>query len=218
MRDLLFNPPTDHPYVVLKEQLTKRTSLSEQRKLQQLLTGKELGDRKPTQLLRRMKQLLGDRSGIDASFFGQLFLQRLPHNVRIVLASTPDSATLDELAEMADKIAEVAAPSVAAVHTPPATPLTAEVDSLRAEVSGLEKLMQQLSRPSRLFNHRSPHRSPRRSPTPPTSPTSAVFIASLVTTPGVVVPLAPGRETPRPVTSGDQCRRPRTPWSPFSCA
>ena len=65
VRDLLLHPPADDPYSVLKDQLTKRTSVSEQRRLQQLLTGEDLGDRKPTQLLRRMEQLLGDRPGID---------------------------------------------------------------------------------------------------------------------------------------------------------
>ncbi len=46
VRDLLLKPPNDNPYTALKEQLTKRTALSEQRRLQQLFTGEELGDRK----------------------------------------------------------------------------------------------------------------------------------------------------------------------------
>ncbi len=121
VRDLLFKPPNDNPYTALKEQLTKRTALSEQRRLQQLFTGEELGDRKPTQLLRRMQQLLGDRRGIDTSFLQELFLHRLPQSVRMVLASTPEGTDLSTLAEMADKIMEVAAPSgsVAALNTPP---------------------------------------------------------------------------------------------------
>ncbi len=65
---MILRPPSDDPYQALKEQLTKRTALSEQRRLQQLFTEEELGDRKPTQLLRRMQQLLGDRPGLDTSF------------------------------------------------------------------------------------------------------------------------------------------------------
>ena len=38
----------------------------------------------------------------DSSFLKEeLFLQRLPHNVKIVLASTPDTTSLEMLAEMA---------------------------------------------------------------------------------------------------------------------
>ena len=93
VRDLLLRPPLDHPYDVLKAELIKRTAASEQRKLQQLLGGEELGDRKPTQLLRRMQQLLGDKLGSadSTSFLRELFLQRLPSNVRIVLASADSS-------------------------------------------------------------------------------------------------------------------------------
>lgn len=171
VRDLLLRPPADNPYSALKEQLTKRTALSEQRKLQQLFTGEELGDRKPTQLLRRMQQLLGDRPGFDTSFLRELFLQRLPSNVRMVLASTPDGTTIENLAEMADRVIEVASSSVAAMTTPPsagATPppaFAAELEHLRSGVLRLEKLMNQLSR--NRSSSGSNRRSSRRPSTPP---------------------------------------------------
>ncbi len=69
VRDLLLRPPLNHPYDVLKAELIKRAAASEQKKLQQLIGGEEFGDRKPTQLLRRMQQLLGDRlSSADSHF------------------------------------------------------------------------------------------------------------------------------------------------------
>lgn len=172
VRDLLLKPPTDNAYNLLKEQLTKRTTASEQRKLQLLFHGEELGDRKPTQLLRRMQQLLGDRPGLtDTSFLQELFLQRLPHNVRMVLASTPDTTSLEKLAELADKIMEVATPPLAAIDAsvpdPPesATKLAKEVEGLRADISRLEKMFQKLSRSRSSSRH-----SSRRSPTPTKDP------------------------------------------------
>ena len=79
VHNLVLRPPEECPYDVLKEQLIHRTTASEQRSLQQLFTSEELGDRKPTQLLRRIQQLI--RPGIaDSSFLRGLFLQRLPPN------------------------------------------------------------------------------------------------------------------------------------------
>ena len=95
---LILKPPTEHQYDTLKEQLTKWTAASEQRRLQQLFNAEELGDRKPSQLLRHMQQLLGDKaSTTDGAFMRELFLQRLPANVHMVLASTPDTGNLEEL-------------------------------------------------------------------------------------------------------------------------
>jgi len=42
VRDLLIQPPADTPYDTLKAELIKRTAASEQRKLQQLISGEEL--------------------------------------------------------------------------------------------------------------------------------------------------------------------------------
>ena len=120
VRDLLFRPPDKAPYDSLKAKLIKHTAASEQRKLQELISGEELGDSKPTQLLHRMQQLLGDKLGTSAdanSFLRELFLQRLPPNVYTVVASADTSLDLSKLAGMADKVMEVVTATVASIST-----------------------------------------------------------------------------------------------------
>ncbi|KAM7298497.1 uncharacterized protein ISCGN_019092 [Ixodes scapularis] len=58
VRDMIIAPPPVTPYDALKDELVRRTGLSEQRRLQRLLTAEELEDKIPSQLLRRMKELL----------------------------------------------------------------------------------------------------------------------------------------------------------------
>ncbi|KAG0445199.1 hypothetical protein HPB47_018655, partial [Ixodes persulcatus] len=143
VRDLLLQPPAENAYDTLKAQLIRRTGASEQKRLQQLLTAEELGDRTPTQLLRRMEQLLGDKATIiDASLLRELFLQRLPKNVRMVIASAGD-IDLVRIAELADSIMEIstASPQVSTVH---AQSIPEEVRELRAEVSRLADMVAQM--------------------------------------------------------------------------
>ncbi|XP_075744138.1 uncharacterized protein LOC142802939 [Rhipicephalus microplus] len=108
---------------ILKEGLIRRTTESEQRRLQQLLTSEEFSDRTPTVLLRRMRHLIGDHSAaLDASIVRELFLQRLTNQVRIIL-----SVSLESLARMADKIMNIGAPSISAIERPWESTLSAPV-------------------------------------------------------------------------------------------
>ena len=132
VRDLLLQPPADTPYNILHAQLIKRTTASEQCHLRQLFTT-------PSQLLRRLQQLLGDAAGPnpDNTFLRELFLQRLPGHIRMVLASSGDMP-LEALATLADKVMEVASPSVSFVNV---VPLTSEVGQLRSEVAQLWEML-----------------------------------------------------------------------------
>ena len=117
VQDLLFDLLDEEPYEKLKEQLVARIADSECQKLRQLLTAEELGDRKPTQLLRKMHLLLGEKANIiDSSLLRELFSQRLPSNVQMILASA-DMMAIDKLAEMADRIMDVATPTISSVST-----------------------------------------------------------------------------------------------------
>ena len=125
VRDLILNVPTD-PYDTLKQQVIVRTVVPEQRRLQRLLQSVELGDLRPTQLLRRMQQLLGDAAATTGGpLLRELFLQRLPPNVRMVLASSGDAKSLDEIATLADRVLDAAPPSMASIV--PAPPSSEEV-------------------------------------------------------------------------------------------
>ena len=171
IRDLLMSPPTENQYDVLKRTLIKRTSASEQKRLHQLLISEELGDRKPSQLLRKMYQLLGDKT-LEEGFLRQLFVQRLPTNVQLILASTPDTVRLDDLALLADKIIEAASPSPSVAAIPPVPSRASDADKnfaiLQQQInhltSQLRALSEQLQGPSQpRFRGRSPFRSGPRS-------------------------------------------------------
>ena len=139
--DIILKPSDANPHDELKTVMIKRTTESEQRRLLQLFSSEELEDRKPSQLLRRLQQLLRDEV-IDASFLHELFLQRLPPNVRMVLVSTPKTTTIDEITTLADHIMDILAPSISTVA---ATPLSIDVDHLRAEIASLRELVSSLS-------------------------------------------------------------------------
>ena len=163
VRDLLLNPPTTQPYDQLKSALIQRTSASEQKRLHQLLISEELGDRKPSQLLRCMHQLLGDNS-LEDRILRQLFLQRLPTNVQLILASTSDTVSTDDLALLADKILAVAPPQpfIAAVHSDSPT-TTTQIQDLRGQI---DTLTTQLHTVINQLQAQPRSRSRGRSPTP----------------------------------------------------
>ena len=98
----------------MKEQLTRRAAASEQRRLQQLFSAEErLGDRTPSHACSNFLETVNNT---DGAFRRDLFLQRLPSNVR--------------LAQLAHKIMEVATPAcaVSSVNT------DTEFGQLRQEV------------------------------------------------------------------------------------
>ncbi|KAK8373724.1 hypothetical protein O3P69_007839, partial [Scylla paramamosain] len=74
------------------------------RRLQELLSQEELGGEKPTDLLRRMKKLLGDKyPSFDKELFLQLFYQRLPPDTQRCLFTVKNKLSVDELATLADE-------------------------------------------------------------------------------------------------------------------
>ncbi|XP_046972350.1 uncharacterized protein LOC124539072 [Vanessa cardui] len=119
--DILFNVPKEQQYQAIKERLISVYEESDSRQFQKLLAEMELGDQKPTQLLRRMRHLARDK--VSDSTLRMMWTKLLPAHVRSVLAVSEtfsSKTTLEELALLADKMMEQTQ-EVAAVSTQPST-------------------------------------------------------------------------------------------------
>ncbi|KAG0435421.1 hypothetical protein HPB47_018499 [Ixodes persulcatus] len=104
-------------------------------------------DRRPTQFLRHLQHLLGDKAAsIDAAILRELFLQRLPASVRVGLV-VAHRLPLVELAELADRIMEFSGPTIGATQQSP--DLVSDIAELRREVQNLTTIVSELRRESR---------------------------------------------------------------------
>lgn len=116
----IFSPPPTQP--LRTTCCGKPLPATERERLRQLLAAEELGDRRPSQLLRHMYGLLGARlPTFDKSLLKELFLSRLPPQTRMVLAALPESS-IDALADVADRVIEVSRATVAHIPAPAPSP------------------------------------------------------------------------------------------------
>lgn len=102
--DIIISPPATNKYGAIKERLLAVYEESEERQFQKLVSEIELGDQRPSQLLRRMRELARN-SQVAEKTLHSLWMSRLPDHVRAVLMVSQDQK-LDNLAAIADKILE----------------------------------------------------------------------------------------------------------------
>lgn len=161
VRDLLLKPDPTDPYTQLKTELISRSGESSTQEIRQLLSGEELGNRKPSELLRNMKRRAESLSVPDKLML-ELFLQRLPTSVQSILASVSD-LTLDKAADISDRILEVTAVPVQSFAVSQAITPSSE-ERILSEIEKLNKRIDklQVSRgrsPFRNFRNKSRERS-----------------------------------------------------------
>nr|VZI02723.1 unnamed protein product [Spirometra erinaceieuropaei] len=142
VQSLLANPPADAPYSALKAEILRLNSVSDRQRYHQLIKEESLGDRKPSELLRRMRCLLGDMQ-VDDKFVKEMFLERLPTDVQTILASGSQDLAVSQLAEMADRMIEVQrfqSPSVAQISSSSSVNehLLKQVSAMADEVASLK--------------------------------------------------------------------------------
>lgn len=104
IRDIILNMPEENAYDFLKEQVIKRMTKSETLKIKEFLKGEELGDRNPSQFLRHLKSLAGNK--VDDQVVRTIWAQGLPKEVQLIIA-TQKKGELEDLGELADRIHEL---------------------------------------------------------------------------------------------------------------
>jgi hypothetical protein len=147
--------------------MIRRLLLSEEQCVRQLLMHEEMGDRRPTQFLRHLRTLAGP--SVPSEFFRTLWTNRLPPNIQAII-TTQGQVALDDVAQLADKIAEVTPPpSVARLSSSGVDicTLTARIDELTRQVAAVYADPSRPRSPSRIRRQaRHPSRSEGRSPAP----------------------------------------------------
>ncbi|KAK2577589.1 hypothetical protein KPH14_000906 [Odynerus spinipes] len=101
LTDIICREPQEGKYEHLKQTLIDRLSDSRVKQLHTLLTDLQLADRKPSELLRQMRDLAGET--VSDEFLHSLWINRMPSSVRGIL-SVADTSNLNNLAALADEV------------------------------------------------------------------------------------------------------------------
>lgn len=164
VKDIIVNPPAKNRYEKIKSELIRRLTASHEKKVKQLLTHEELGDRKASQFLRHLQDLAGP--SVPEEFLRTIWSNRLPRSIQTVLASQP-SQDLEQLADLADRIQEISAPgnvaaaSASSSRAEPASSTSGEIAELRKMVERLAVKLDEYTRESRPRRQGHPERRHR---------------------------------------------------------
>lgn len=135
--DVVLNPPANEMYDTLKKRLLERYADSDDARLKKLLTGMSLGDKKPSHLLREMREYSGNVTGrgLGEDALKSLWLQRLSTQCQAILSTSTE--TLEKIAIMADKIYEVSGPEICSISN---SAVASTVNDKKIEVSLMDKI------------------------------------------------------------------------------
>lgn len=148
--DIIRTPPLVDRYTALKGAILARLTDSPDAQLHKLLTGVELGDKRPSQLLRHMRSLAGTRVSDDV--LRVKWLDLLPQPTRRMLLLIKGQ-TLEELAAVADEAHDMGPSVMATSHrnnnpstTAPSNTVPVQTeDRIAQELSALRLAINQLT-------------------------------------------------------------------------
>lgn len=153
--DIVLQPPAIDRYEAIKRRLIQQFTDTDNKKLKSLLHELTLGDMKPSDLLRKMRELSCGKVGED--LLKTLWLQRLPLTIQTVLSTSNDD--LNRLIVMADTMFDITEASTIQAISSNNNDLVNVVRNLEDKIESLSKDFH-ASRPS------SGSTSRNRSPTP----------------------------------------------------
>lgn len=151
--DAVLNPPDFEKYSYLKNAIIDRFSESAQRKMQKMLSGIDLGDKKPSFLYNELKQLGGVK--VSEEVLKTVWLQQMPPQVKAILATI--EGDLKHLASVADAIVDTGA--FACINQISSKSTTESHNSASSSNGDLQLQIAELSR--RLDNMQQDHRNSR---------------------------------------------------------
>ena len=105
VRDVLLQLFFTHKYENLKAILIERRSLTTPESVNKVISGEKLGSDIPSRFLRRLQKTagFGTKAVVGKVVIRQAFIRQMPPSVHAHLATQPDSATLENLAMLADR-------------------------------------------------------------------------------------------------------------------
>ncbi|CAB0038181.1 unnamed protein product [Trichogramma brassicae] len=171
--DIIRRPPAVEKYRTLKTALISWMTDSPEVQLHKLLTGVELGDRRPSQLLRHMRTLTVP-ANVSDDVLRSRWLDLLPPPTRRLLLVIRNQS-LEDLAVVADEAHEVGSSVMATSHSPrrsqwPSNQVAQELAELRRAIEQLTTITRESIGSSSGQRGRSRSRGTRsarmRSPTP----------------------------------------------------
>ena len=155
--DIIQNPTQQNSYTILKQALIDRHSISEERKLEELLSEAELGDRKPSEFYRHLELLAGTLATVGSALLKRLWMRKLPPTINIALVAS-GKENKNELIDIADKIWNVSqAQQISSLHPKTTnniniedfitafTSMSTKYESLQNEMKLLQNTIQNLS-------------------------------------------------------------------------
>ena len=146
VRHVLLQPFLTHKYENLKAILIKQRGLMTPERVNKVISGEKLGSDIPSRFLRRLQKTagFGTKAVVSKAVIRQAFIRQMPPSVRAHLATQPDSASLENLAMLADravateKDVDEAKPGVAEINVSESGKLVGLLEDLSRRLKKLE--------------------------------------------------------------------------------